>query len=247
LRKIASLLLVVLAAPALVACGGDEKDAGDAPKPREPLSRFAARLQTALTQPNCPGLEEINRDGQFTLPCPGRDAAARPPFAEFRVRASKAYRTGGVIDYTAADAAGPGTMMVALGKDRRWVLLGPAALETTAANTQPQNQDEFREALDRFLPAVENRRCDDFFKYAVARTPNKEQACAQELGRAYEPLRRALKESDDAKPFFLGGNRFIMFYGLFTDEPNEEYRTVVVVRLASGAPQPFQVLTTARV
>jgi hypothetical protein len=247
LRKVASLLLVVLAGSALAACGGGEKDAGDAPKPREPLSRFAARLQTALTQPNCPGLEDINRDGQFSISCPGRDAAARPPFAEFRVRGSKAYRTGGVIDYSAADAAGPGTMIVALGKDRRWVLLGPAALETTAANTRPQNEDRFREALDRFLPAVENRRCDDFFKYAVVRTQNKEQACAQELGRAYEPLRRALKESDDPKPFFLGGNRFIMFDGRFTDEPDEQYRTIVVVRAGEGAPEPFLVLTTARV
>jgi hypothetical protein len=246
LPKVAPLLLVVLVVPLLAACGG-EKNAGDAPKPREPLSRFAGRLQAALTQPNCPGLEDLNRDGQFTLPCPGRDPAARPPFAEFRVRGSKAYRTGGVIDYTAADAAGPGTFIVALGKDRRWVLLGPAALETTAANTQARDQDQFRAALDRFLPAVENRRCDDFFKYAVPRTQNKEQVCAQELGRAYEPLRRALKESDDAKPFFLGGNRFIMFYGLITDEPDKQYRTIVVVRASSGAPEPFLVLTTSRV
>ena len=246
MAKIASLLLVVLAAPALAACGGD-KDVDDAPKPREPLSRFAGRLQAALAQPNCPGLEDINRDGQFTLPCPGRDPAARPPFAEFRVRGSRAYRTGGVIDYSSADAAGPGTFIVSLGRDRRWVLLGPAALETTAANTRPQDQEEFRRALDRWLPAVENRDCDDFFKYAVVRTQNKQQACAQELGRAYDPLRRALKESDDPRPFFLGGNRFIMFYGLFTDEPDEQYRTIVVVRASPEAPEPFLVLTTARV
>jgi hypothetical protein len=237
--KVASLLLLLLTAPAIAACGG-QKDAGDAPKPHEPLSRFAERLRVALAQPNCPGLEDV---GQFTLPCPGRDPAARPPFAEFRVKGSKAYRTGGVIDYDAAEP-GPGTFIVALGKDRRWVLLGPAALETTAANTQPRDQDEFRKVVDRWLPAVENRRCDDFFKYSVTRTQNKEQACAQELGRAYEPLRRALKEDDDAKPFLLGGNRFMLFYGLFADE---QYRTIVVVRTGDGAPEPFQVLTTSRV
>jgi hypothetical protein len=249
LRKTSSLVsLAAIAGLALAACGGG-KDADDAPKPRESLAKFAARVQAALTQPKCPGLQQINADAQFILPCPStaRDPRARQAFANFRVTGSREYRTGGVIDFTDAEAPRGGTYVVALGKDRRWVILSAPKFDQAIAKTKPRNQGDFEKALDRFLPAVEKRRCDEFFKYSFTQSQNKQVACRQELGRAYEPLRRALRASGDAEPFLLGGNREILFFGLLTDKPNEQYRTIPVIRAGQDTTTPYLVLTTSRV
>jgi hypothetical protein len=241
--RVRASLCSLAAAAILAACGGGN-DAGDAPDPREPVSRFASRVQAALTQRGCPKLREINVDAQVVLPCPASDPRARQGFANFRVTGSKEYGTGGVIDFTDAEAPRGGTFIVALGTDRNWVIVGQLPFGTSRA---PQrNRADFEKAVEQFLPAVRNRNCDEFFKYSVTQSQTKEQACSQELGRPYDDLRRALRASDDTEPFYLGGNGHVVFFGLLTDEPSEQYRTIPVIRMGAGGTSPYMVLTTAR-
>jgi hypothetical protein len=235
-------------AAGLAACGGGgEKSATDAPKPAAPLSNFAQRVATALTNPACPGLQEINANAQFTLPCPAKDRnpRARAAFRNFKITGIATYGTGGVIDFTDAEAPRGATYVTTLGPGRRWIIVAAPIFNRPTAGTRLSGEAGYRRALDNFLRAVRRNDCNGFYRWlATPPALSKAQACKEGLA-SYAPLRDQLKSHPNAKPFKLGGNTEFVYYGLWT---GKQYRTLPVAKTQQPpATVPHLVVTSSRI
>ena len=236
----------LLCAAALGACGGDDDDAPDTPKPAESIQQFEARLKTAVAAipSQCDAVEQFNAKAGFQLPC---DKRAAKLFAGFQVTGSKAYGTGGVVEFKDAEVKqGVGAYTVAIGEDGKYQITGPISpiLPASSLNKEPQDADKMDEAAEKMVEAIRANDCNRFYEWVI--TPEgmpKDQACRQELTEAYGPLRAELGEHKDAKPERLDGNDHFMFYALQT---GEQYRTLIVSRTAPGAPKPFLGFVTFR-
>jgi hypothetical protein len=243
----ATRLLGALAlALAVTACGSQSEDQSSrAPKPSEKIGAFAARLQSALTQPGCPGLNRLNikNESGLVLPCPAANPRARRAFAGFKVVGSASYGTGGVVDYTDAEAPRGGTYVTALGPSGRWVILAAPILNERTAGTKAADHKAQDRVLATFLTAIRKGDCNAFFTNAVTMSQNMALACRRELP-FYANLAAGLKAAKDAKPFWLGGNGWFQFYGLITDKPKPAYRTAIVAKSGPRATRPYLVLTT---
>jgi hypothetical protein len=217
------------------------------PSPAVPVSSFARRLQRALTRRGCPGLAAINRAGQIVLPCPSASRRAARAFRGFRVRGTRTYGTGAVIDFTDAEAPRGGTYVLALTRSRRWsIVFAPRTDRRTSRDPGPGDLTGPQAALAGFLPAVRDGDCAGYFRFAVTRpgeTPA--QACRTAFGERglYTGLQGDLRATPGAQPAPMGGNRTFAFFALRT---GATYRTAITMRSPPGATEPFLVLTTER-
>jgi hypothetical protein len=241
------LLFALAAATALTACGNSSKDdKTNAPKPKEPVSAYAATIQKAMTTPNCVGLNQVNIKGEsgFVLPCPATDKnpQAKRAFANFKVTGSEAFGTGGVIDFTDGEAAKGGTYIVAVGVSGRWHIDAAPLLGHRTVGGKPDRAG-FDGPIKPFLTAIRTNDCKAFFDWAITQSQDVKKACREELP-LYKNVAAALKAQPDVKPSFLGGNADAAFYSLRTDKPKPTYRTLAVVKTQPPAPKPYLVLGT---
>jgi hypothetical protein len=234
-------------AAVLGACGGDDDGGPDTPKPAETIKQFEARLTTsvaAIQSGQCDAVEQFNAKAGFQLPC---DKRAKRLFADFEITGSKAYGTGGVVEFRDAEVKdGVGAYTVAIGEDAKYQITGPISpiLRKTSLRDEPREAEAMDRSAEEMVDAIRSNDCNRF--YAAVITPEglpKDQACKQELTEAYGPLRQALTEHEDAKPERLDGNDQFMFYALRT---GDEYRTLIVSRTAIGAEKPFLGFVTFR-
>jgi hypothetical protein len=242
-----ALWTATLASLALSACGGsDDSPSSDTPKPKEPVSAYAATVQKAMTTPSCVGLNQVNIKGEsgFVLPCPATDKnpKAKRAFANFKVTGSAGYGTGGVIDFTDAEAAKGGTYIVAVGASGRWHINYAPILGRKSVGTKPDRAG-FDRPIKPFLDAIRTSNCKAFFDWSLTQSHTAAEACRKELP-GYKNLAAALKAQPDVKPSFLGGNAEAAFYSLRTDKPKPVYRTLTVVKSAPRDPKPYFVLGT---
>jgi hypothetical protein len=239
-------LAAALACVALfaAACGGD--DGGpDTPEPAESVQEFQARLTTtvaAIGQDQCAAVERFNEKSGLPLQCRAKDL-----FRGFQVTGAKAYGTGGVIEFRAAQVPqGVGAYTFAIGDDGKYQLTGPIApvLPASSLNQEPKDAGDMDKAAQAMVDAIRANDCNRFTEvvYVPADMP-KDQACKQELTEAYGPLRAQLTKHKDAKPERLEGNDRFMFYALWT---GEQYRTLIVSRTGQGAKRPFVGFVTFR-
>jgi hypothetical protein len=239
-------LAAALACVALVAgCGGGDDDGPDTPKPAESVEEFRARLTTtvaAIGTGQCDAVEQFNARSGLPLQCRAKDL-----FKGFIVTGTKAYGTGGVIEFRAAQVPrGVGAYTFAIGDDGKYQLTGPIApvLPATSLNQEPKDAGGMDKAAEEMVDAIRRNDCNRFAEvvYVPADLP-KAQACKQELTEAYGPLRAQLTKYKDAKPERLDGNDRFMFYALQT---GGEYRTLIVSRTGEGAKRPFVGFVTFR-
>ncbi len=225
-------LLPLLLAAAIAGCGGGGDDEGpETPKPKETIKQFQARLVTtaaAIEKGQCGAVETFNSKAGFQLPC---DERAKKLFADFQVTGAKAYGTGGVVEFRNAETKGGiGVYTVAIGEDGRYQITGPLSpiVPQSTLNEEPRAAGQMDTAARTMVQAIRANDCDRFLQ-AVVVPPGlpEEQACQQELTRAYGPLREQLTAHKDAEPERLDGNGTFMFYALRT---GEEYRTLIVSR-----------------
>lgn len=238
-------LAAALACVALVAgCGGGD-DGPDTPKPAESVDEFRARLQTtvaAIGAGQCDAVEQFNARSGLPLQCKAKDL-----FKGFQILGTKAYGTGGVIEFRAAQVPqGVGAYTFAIGDDGKYQLTGPIApvLPASSLNAEPKDAEGMDRAAQEMVDAIRANDCNKFAQvvYTPADLP-KDQACKQELTEAYGPLRAQLGEHKDAKPERLDGNDRFMFYALQT---GPQYRTLIVSRTGEGAKRPFVGFVTFR-
>ena len=247
---IAALALVC---PVIAGCGGGsagESEEGEAStaevaEPKEDISAYADRIATALTSPDCEGLEEINdpEKSGFLLPCPADKAQTRRAFEGFKVLGSASYGSGAVIDYTDGEAPDGATYIATLNEDRDWYIDAGLVTKQLTVGTKIENQAGFDKVLDDFLGAVRDGDCEEFFRTSVTSSQDPETVCKKELP-LYDGLEAALKESEGAEPVLLGGNRSFVFYGLTTDRPEKAYRTATVQKTGEGSTEPYLVRQT---
>jgi hypothetical protein len=234
------LLAALLCGAALATgCGGgDDGDEGApaTPKATETLEQFQARLKTAVAgiqSGQCDAVEAFNAKAGAPLPC---EARAKRLFKGFRVTGAKAYGTGAVIEFKDAEVRNQiGIYTAAIGEDGKYQLTGPIfpIFPVSTLGQQPKDLDKMDDAAQAMVDAIRANNCDRYFE-AVYNPPElpKPQACQQELGVAYGPLREQL-----AKHKRLAGNAAFMFYALRT---GDEYRTLIVSQGGSdAAPRGF--------
>lgn len=240
------LLPAALLAALLLAAPASAQDAP--PRPAVPVATFAKQIERALTTRGCPGLTAINRLGQVRLPCPSSSRRLARAFRGFRVRGTRTYGTGAVIDFTDAEAPRGGTYVLALSQRRRWsIVFAPITNRLTSRDRGPGDLTGAQAALAGFLPAVRDGDCDGYFRFAVTGpTETRAQACRTAFGAdgLYTGLQQDLRATPGATPSPLGGNRTFAFFALRT---GTTYRTAITLRTAAGASEPFLVLTTERV
>lgn len=247
MERLLAVAAALVCAAAVGACGGGGDDeAPDTPKPAESIKQFEARLKTAVAAipSQCDAVEQFNAKAGFQLPCDKKSAKL---FADFEVTGSKAYGTGGVVEFRDAEVKqGVGAYTVAIGEDGKYQITGPISpiLTKTSLRDEPREADKMDEAAEEMVGAIRANDCNRFYEWVI--TPEglpKDQACRQELTEAYGPLRGELSKYKDAKPERLGGNDQFMFYALQT---GEQYRTLIVSRTTPGAPKPFLGFVTFR-
>ena len=238
----------LLCAAALAACGGGDEDKGpDTPKPAETVQEFQARLSTAIAAigaDQCQTVEVFNAKSGLPLQC---DDAAKKLFAGFQVTGSKAYGTGAVVEFKAAQVTqGVGAYTAAIGEDGKYQLTGPIAttLPEPSLEQEPKDADGMDEAAQAMVDAIRANDCNRFSDAVLAPEGlSKEEACKQELTELYGPLREQLTKHRDAKPERIEGNDRFMFYALRT---GEEYRTLIVTRTGPTSKKPFVGFVTFR-
>ena len=240
-------LVAALACVALVAgCGGSGDDDGpDTPKPAESVEEFRARVTTAVAAigaGQCGTVEQFNAKSGLPLQCNAKEL-----FKGFQATGAKAYGTGGVLEFKAAQVPqGVGAYTFAIGDDRKYQLTGPIApvLPASSLNQEPKDPEGMDRAAQEMVDAIRANDCNKFAEavYVPADLP-KDQACKQELTEAYGPLRAQLERYPDARPERLEGNDRFMFYALWT---GEQYRTLIVSRTGEGAKRPFVGFVTFR-
>lgn len=244
LRALAAALACVAA---VAGCGGSDDAGPDTPKPAETIEQFQARLKTAVAaigQNQCEAVARFDEKAGLPLQC---DANAKKLFAGFQIVGAKAYGSGGVVEFKAAQVPqGVGAYTVAIGEDGKYQITGPVApvLPASAINTKPKDPDKMDEAAEDMVEAIRENNCDKFLA-AVYVPPElqKAQACKQELTDAYSQLRMDLAADKDAKPERIDGNDRFMFYAL---ETGDQFRTLVVTRTGQGANRPFVGFVTFR-
>ena len=242
-----ALAAALACAAALGACGGGGDEGPDTPKPAETIEQFQARLKTAVAaigQNQCEAVARFDEKAGLPLQC---NAQAKKLFAGFQVTGAKAYGSGGVVEFKAAQVPqGVGAYTVAIGEDGKFQITGPVApvLPASSLDQEPKDADKMDEAAEAMVTAIRENNCDKFVA-AVYVPPElqKQQACKQELTDAYAQLRRDLAADKDAKPERIDGNDQFMFYALST---GEQFRTLIVTRTGPGANRPFVGFVTFR-
>ena len=230
---------IAFAAVALAACGGDDGGTAklDVPKANAPLSDLADRTQKAMTatDEDCPGLDQINReqDAYVRLNCASQGKNVQFELLDFKVRGGAEYGSGGVIDFTNNGSQKGAALVAVINREGHWSYQRSRRLNGPSIGTQPDRQAMESVLNDHFLPALRDGDCDEFFLSAATDASDRGTACKQELP-AYSELSTELKESGNAKAVWLGGNKWFGFFGLQTDKPKKQYRTIVVQKNGPG-------------
>jgi hypothetical protein len=218
------------------------------PKPADSPKTFAKRLTRALTTKKCPGLKGINAVSEIQLACPRSSAAAKKEWRKFKVLGTRAYGTGIVVDFKSAGHPKGATFVGALGLDRKWSLISQVDVGRRTSNKKgPSDRASQGAVLDRFLVAVRDGNCDEYFATADTGQLAKEEACRQAFEAPngfYLPLQESIRGNPDAKPGYIGGNPVFQFLAY---PAGDVYRTAILVKTRAGAPTPWLVLATVRV
>jgi hypothetical protein len=235
------LAAALVGAAAAAGCGGGGAKGPKTPKPAESIVQFQARLSTAVAaiqRGQCDAVGVFNAKAGFSLPC---TAAAKKPFAGFRITGSKVYGSGAVVEFKDAEVPQRlGIYTAALGEDSKYQLTGPVSpiFPVTTLDKKPKDPAKMDQAAQAMVDAIRTNDCNRFIAavYTPPQLP-RIQACKQELTDAYGPLRLQLTQHKDAKPVRLDGNAAFMFYALQT---GDQYRTLIVSQGGTrAAPKGF--------
>ena len=244
------LVTLALAVPSTAAAAPTATAAqGSLPKPAMKLSTFADRLERGLTTRGCPGLKTLLKDSLIRLTCPFSNRKLKAAFKGFKVTGVRQYGTGAVLDFTDGEAKKGASYVLALGPGRKWsIMWNPITNKRTTARRGTGPLAGHQNAIGKFLPAVRDGNCDEYFRYAI--TPlgeKKATSCRLALTPPdgfYLGLQEDLRANPNAQPVLMGGNRTFVFYALQT---GATYRTLVSFKTPPAANQPYLVVGTERV
>lgn len=238
----ASLVLFLLAA---CGGGGDESTtaersgsggAGNAPAAKETVEQFAARFEdaaAAAASGDCETVDSFNALNLVMLPCGGKDGKA---YAQLKVTGTASFGTGGVIDFTDAEAPDGATLLVGLDRSGRFGVMASLVSGKEEVGTNPGQPAVSDKAVKNFIRAVRAEDCDAYFDQAFTFSQDKAKECKAEFASSTPD---ELAADPGAKPNRLGGVADFVFYGLST-EP-DGYRTIVT--LPGGSPSEVVVLS----
>lgn len=235
-----TLLAAVLGCVALSACGGSDADeprrsAHDSPTPVEETVERLARIVADAREPeDCEPLQPIQRRASVSLTCPG-DRQLRRSMARLEVTGVEVHGTAAVVDYTSGALKDGGSTVFLRDPKGRW---GIARFGLVYERTVGTSDEDVRPAFDAtvaaYLQAVQDRDCDLYRKHAGLEAADTTTVCERDFADT-APLARALEDSPDVQPTYLGGNGAFGFYGLGFDETEPRYTTLFVARAAPGS------------
>lgn len=240
-------LPVVLAGVCMLAAGcGDDGDAksssdggsevADAAAAEKFVNEAGKLLGQARGPSYCKRLEPINERATSRLACPA-PPALRKSLATFETTGAGSYGTGAVVDYTSGGARDGASVLLAQGTDGRWMLtkFGLVYGKTVGTDDGPSRK-AFDHAVATYLRAIRTRDCKLYYQLSIIQASNPKKAC--DPGGGYDQTKtvaRALRESGNPEPDYLGGNSAFGFYGLALSRPKRRYDTITVVRAASDS------------
>lgn len=238
----ASLVLFLLAGcggggdDSTTAEGSGSKSAGNAPVAKETVERFAARFEeaaTAAASGDCKTVDSFNALNIAALPCGGKDGKN---YADLEVTGTEAFGTGGVVDFTDAEAPNGATLLIGLDQSGKFGVMASLVSETEEVGTEPGQVAVSDKAVKSFLRAVREEDCDAYFDQALTLSQDKAKECKAEFASSTPD---ELAADPGAEPVRLGGVADFAFYGLST-EP-DGYRTIVT--LPGAGPSEVVVLS----
>ena len=246
-------LLVVLTGACLVAggCGGDDAessgDGGAQSDEAAAVERFVDRTAKIMRQARgpayCKRLDPINARSTSRLACP-TNPDLRKSLATFDTTGADTYGTGAVVDYTSGAAQDGASVILTKNSDGQWAItkFGLVYGKTVGTGDKPSRQ-AFDKAVTTLMRAVRDRNCKLYYGLTVVQPADPKNACAPDGGFGQtKSLARALRESPDPEPAYVGGNRAFGFYRLALTRPKPRHETISVVRTAPGSQPAAAIL-----
>lgn len=240
----ASMVLFLLAG-----CGGGGDDSTtaekatsgtgsstNAPAARETVKQFAARFEDAAAAAaggDCKTVESFNSLNLVTLPCGGKDGKA---YADLEVTGTASFGTGGVVDFTDAEAPDGATLLIGLDQSGRYGVMASLVSGKEEVGTKPGQPAVSDKAVNNFVRAVRTEDCDAYFDQAFTFTQDKAKECKEEFASSTPD---ELAADPGANPTRLGGAAGFVFYRLATKP--DGYRTIVT--LPGSSPSEVVVLS----
>jgi hypothetical protein len=238
--------LVLLTA---VGCGGGG-DSGNAPQASETIDQFAQRFKQAsdaAVAGRCDVVRDFNRKAAITIFC-GKQAKGL--YDHFRVTGAESFGSGGIVDYTDAEAPKGATAVAALDDKGVYRLVsslilsrpvpGGPRFSARQAGTEPDDEAARDKIANRFIDAIRSKDCDTYFKLGLTPTQNKKTECRIEFDPKTK-VQPQIAADPDAEPDPLGGTEAFGFYGLSSDPGH--YRTIVLVPGPPGGDPKYLALT----
>ena len=247
MKKIVGALGASMVLFLLAGCGGgddegttarknDSAGSGNAPVAKETIQQFAARFEdaaAAAASGDCKTVESFNALNLATLPCGGKDGKA---YAHLEVTGAEAFGTGGVVDFTDAEAPNGATLLVGLDQSGRYGVMASLVSNKEEVGTRPGQPAVSDEGVQNFIRAVRDEDCDAYFDQAFTFSQDKAKECKAEFASSTPD---ELAADPSAEPTRLGGVADFVFYGLSTKP--DGYRTIAT--LPGSSPSEVVVLS----
>lgn len=230
----------------LAACGGDGAQADktasasdsstNAPAARETVKQFAARFEdaaAAAASGDCKTVDSFNALSLVMLPCGGKPGKA---YANLKVTGTATFGTGGVVDFTDAEAPDGATLLIGLDQSGKYGVMASLVSGKKEVGTKPRHLAVSDKGVKNFIRAVRTEDCDAYFEQAFTFSQNKAKECKAEFASSTPDEFAA---DPGAKPIRFGGVADFVFYGLSTKP--DGYRTIVT--LPGTSPSKVVVLS----
>jgi len=218
-----------------------ESTAGLSSEPAQLVREVFDAVIAAKGPPDCKTVTAVNKRSNFAVACPPPDSASRKAARDVRLTDAETYGTAAVVDYTTRKSGKGASIVMYRDPQGRWTI---GELGYGDGKTVGTSDDDTRKAatttVDKYLAAVRDRNCAQFFRYAVTRIAEKRKACRIELP---DDLVKALRANPDAAPRHLGGSEMFSFYGLSFQKPRPAYFTIATLKRPEGALNPHIVLS----
>lgn len=241
-----------VAAVACMAAVGCGEDGGEAPAtaaalpaittpPEAVAKRLMKVLGEARRRRDCKPVDAINERSSYQFACPQLDDV-RASFAKFEVVDAATYGTAAVIDYRTGGLKDGATMIMHVTPDREWAFTHFGLLYQAVGTSDGEDVAGYERTVERYLRAIRERDCALFYQHALTSSDDEKATCRREFPHTKE-LGRAMRQSPNAEPEYLGGNERFGFYALELTRPRPAYRTLTVFKTDPGTLQPYLVLS----